>query len=279
MVTADRIRIGAVEFLNTVSLIEGLEAWDGCSLVKAVPSRIGEMVVDGAVDIGLASIVDAAEPRNDLVMIPAGMIGCDGATLTVGLFSAVRPEEITVVHADTDSHTSVMLADVLLREVYGVKAEFRSFGAREMSGTGASSVDEAWPETVLLIGDKVVVDSPPAVRYGHQIDLGRAWHELTGLPFVYAAWMCRGEDAGRDEIRDAGRMLERVRLRNTMRLDWLVSKMAKEYGWPADLARRYIGELLRFEPDERARRAVDVFFTKLREHGIVDAGEARWGEL
>ncbi len=273
------IRIGAVEFLNTVTLIEGLDAWDGCSLIKAVPSRIGQMIVDQQIDIGLASIVDAANPDHDLVLIPAGMIGCDGPTLTVGLFSSVPPEEITVVHADTDSHTSVMLADLLLREVYGVQAEFRSFGAKEKSGTDAESPDEAWPETVLLIGDKVVVDSPPAVRYAHQIDLGQAWHELTGLPFVYASWMCRREDAQSRPILEAACMLERVRLRNTLRLDWLVTKMAKEHRWPADLARRYIGELLRFEPDDRAREAVDAFFDKLREHGIVDAKPASWLEI
>ena len=238
-------RIAAVQFLNTISLIEGLETWNGCTLTKAIPSRIAQMLVDNQADIGLASIVDAADPQNDLALIPAGMIGCDGPTLTVRLFSSVPPEQITRVHAD--------------------KAEFVPYDARErMSDDDApTNPDEAWPETLLLIGDKVVVDSPPAVRYPHQIDLGEAWHTLTGLPFVYACWMCRRADLGTPMVDEASAMLERVRLRNTQRLDWL---------------REYIGELLKFNLDDRARQAVAVFFDKLRAHALIDARQPVWHE-
>jgi len=271
-------RIAAVQFLNTIALIEGLETWEGCTLTKAVPSKIARMLVENEADIGLASVVDAADERNALAMIPSGMIGCDGPTLTVRLFSQIPPEQITRVHADTDSHTSVLLADVLLRELHSVQAQFVPYDARERMGDDASQNDpeEAWPETLLLIGDKVVVDSPPAVRYPHQIDLGEAWKQLTGLPFVYATWMCRRDDLGSTMIDEASAMLERVRLRNSMRLDWLVNREAKTHHWPADLAREYIGELLKFEPDERARQAVSVFFEKIRTHGLLDACEPVW---
>lgn len=282
--TTRATRIAAVQFLNTITLIEGLGACEGCVLSKAVPARIAGMLVGGEADIGLASIVDAADAGNGLALIPSGMIGCDGATLTVRLFSRVPPERITRVHADTDSHTSVMLADVLLRELHGVRAEFVAYDARErmdqgLGNTGGSvDPDEAWPETLLLIGDKVVVDSPPAVRYPHQIDLGQAWKDLTGLPFVYACWMCRRADLDTTMVYEAAAMLERVRLRNAMRLDWLVTREAKAHQWPGDLARQYIGELLKFEPDARAREAVGVFFEKLREHGILDACDPVWHE-
>lgn len=268
--------IAAVQFLNTITLIEGLDTWTNCELVKAVPSRIGQMVVEGSADIGLASIVDAADPKNNLTLIPAGMIGCDGPTLTVRLFSSVPPEQITTVHADTDSHTSVMLADIILRELHSVTADFKPFDAREKSGSSADTPDEAWPETVLLIGDKVVVDSPPAVRYPHQIDLGQAWHQLTGLPFVYATWMCRSADADTLKIAEAAAMLERVRLRNDLRLDWLVTTQAKANHWPADLARTYIGQLLKFNPDGRAKEAVELFFQKLTHHNILNASKPNW---
>jgi predicted solute-binding protein len=156
-------RIAAVQYLNTVTLIEGLETWEGCELVKAVPSKIAPMLTQGDTDIGLASIVDALDPANDLALIPSGMIGCDGPTLTVRLFSSVPIERITRVHADTDSHTSIMLADLLLHELHGISADFVEFDARErMSIAQDRSIDpdEAWPETLLIIGDKVVVDRP-----------------------------------------------------------------------------------------------------------------------
>src|SRR5665213_4630797 len=56
----------------------------------------------------------------------------------------------------------------------------------------------------LLIGDKVVCDEPAGLP--HQLDLGGAWKDLTGLPFVFAAWMARAETQLRDllsSLRDA----------------------------------------------------------------------------
>ena len=80
-------------------------------------------------------------------------------------------------------------------------------------------------------------------------------------------------------VTEAAAMLERVRLRNTQRLDWLVSREAKAHNWPADLARNYIGELLSFEPDDRAKQAVALFFEKLRVHNLLDAADPVWHTL
>src|SRR5690606_1478709 len=161
----------------------------------------------------------------------------------------VPPERITVVHADTDSHTSTALVRVLLHRRWGVGAEVADFDAREHAGDGA------WPETVLLIGDKVVASSPPAVRYEHQVDLGQAWNGLTGLPFVDAVWVCAAERAGEPAVRGAVDLLDRQRRRNAARLDWVVSATAGAKGWPGDLAREYVGRLLHYEVGPAEREA------------------------
>jgi chorismate dehydratase len=41
----------------------------------------------------------------------------------------------------------------------------------------------------LLIGDKVVCEEPAG--FEHQLDLGAAWKEMTGLPFVFAVWVAQ----------------------------------------------------------------------------------------
>ena len=269
----DPITIAAVGYLNTAPLIEGLDAWEGARLIRAVPARIAPMLEDSSADIGLASVVDFARAGGELVMIPSGMIGCDGPTLTVRLFSSVPIGEIETVHADTDSHTSAVLCNLLLRARHGVRAAFVDFDVREQTGD-----DTGWPETLLMIGDKVVTGSPPAVRYPHQIDLGQAWHEMTGLPFVYAAWMTRAERAHDPRIRAAAAMLERTRLRNRARIDRIVTDRARASGWPEDLARRYIGELLRFEPDSRAREGVARFLAMASAHDLLPDRTPQWME-
>lgn len=284
------VRIACVRYLNTVPLVEGLEKLAGVELLPMVPSRIAQTVRSGGADVGLVSLIDAA--GGDLALIPAGMIGCDGPTLTVRVFSAVPLPEVTEVHADTDSHTSVVLCRILLERLYGSRPAVVDFDARERMEVGRgpataepepregsrTDLDAAWPRTVLLIGDKVVTDAPPADRYPHQLDLGEAWKRLTGLPFVYAVWMCRADRADSPEVHAAAAVLDRQRRHNATRLDWIVARHAPRHRWPADLAARYLGSHLRFEVGPREREAVERFLSEAAALGLAPGHPPRWWE-
>ncbi|MDX2114197.1 MAG: menaquinone biosynthesis protein [Planctomycetota bacterium] len=259
------IRLGAVSYLNTLPLIEGLGKLRDVQLTLTAPARLVDLLLGGSVDLALASVIDAQRADRPVALVPAGMIGCDGATLTVRLFSRVPAGEVRVVHADVDSHTSVALLRVLLAERYGVRPDLRAFDLDAHRATR----EAAWPEALLLIGDKVITDAPPAALYPHQLDLGREWKELTGLPFVYAAWMCRAEEAGSEAVRTGAAILDRQRRHNATRLDWIVAARAPSRGWPVADARRYVGELLRYEVTEEHRRSVDVFFAKAAACGVI----------
>ncbi|MFK7883353.1 MAG: menaquinone biosynthetic enzyme MqnA/MqnD family protein [Phycisphaerales bacterium] len=271
-------RIAAVSYLNTTPMIQGVETWRDAELITAVPSRLADMVLTGDADIGLVSLADYARSGGQLSLLSCGMIGCDGPTLTVRVFSAVPPEAITILHSDSDSHTSAVLAQVVLAEQHGVRPQIREFDARERSGAGDGSPEEVWPESLLLIGDKVVTDSPPAVRYPYQIDLGEAWHGMTGLPFVYAVWMCQRTRSNEGLIQTAAGLLDRQRRRNRSRLDHLVSEEARRRSWPGDLARQYVGELLRFHVDDRAKEAVGVFLEKASTLELLPTSTPVWAD-
>ncbi|MFO0834768.1 MAG: menaquinone biosynthesis protein [Phycisphaerales bacterium] len=264
--------IAAVRYLNTVPLIEGLDelggTGGGVELVLAAPSRIGPMIRRGEADLGLASIIEASDFASELVLIPSGMIGCDGATMTVRLFSSVPLEEITEVYADTDSRTSVVLCRVLLNRLFGIAPRIVEFDARERVVVGGgtrsgSGPGDEWPPALLLIGDKVVTDSPPAVRYPYQLDLGKAWKELTGLPFVYAMWMCRRDRAEQENITTAAMVLDRQRRHNLTRMEWIIREHAPRHRWPIDLARQYLSGLLRFTVGDAEKAAVTRFFAEI----------------
>ncbi|MEQ8769011.1 MAG: menaquinone biosynthesis protein [Phycisphaerales bacterium] len=267
------LRIACVSYLNTVPMVAGLDAAAGVELIRAVPSRIAGLVESGEADIGLASVIDLARARVPLTAVArAGMIGCRGRTLTVRLFSRVEPGAITTLHADTDSHTSTALARVILDKQFGVRPNIVDFNAREQLNS------EDAPETVLLIGDKVVASSPPAVRYPHQIDLGEAWAELTGLPFVYALWACARDRVDDPKVTLAADLLERQRKRNAMRADAVIAPEARRRGWPGDLAREYVGELLHYEVGADERRAAETFLAWAAELGIIDTAALAWSD-
>lgn len=272
------VRIACVRYLNTAPLIEGLEALDGVTLVPTVPSRIVDHLCEGEAEVGLASVVDAVRSRVPLAILPVGMIGSDGETMTVRVYSREPLERVTALHADTDSHTSVVLARLLLAKMHGATPRVVGFDARERvpGADGATTLDEAWPETVLLIGDKVVTDPPPVEGYPFQMDLGREWRAWTGLPMVYAAWMCRASEAGEARIGMAAALLDRQRRHNATRLDWIATTRAGAARWPIGLARKYLGELLRFDLDARARAGLERFVEEAERAGLLAGGALRF---
>ncbi len=275
------VRIVAVRYLNTVPLIEGLEKTRGIELSTAVPSKIADAVVGGEFDIGLASTFDAAGCGTPMVLLPAGMIGCQGPTLTVRLFSEAPIDRIQEVHIDTDSHSSAALCRVLLKRLHGITPRFVEFHARERVASGGAEAQ--WPAAMLLIGDKVVTDSPPAVRYPHQLDLGEAWLGLTGLPFVYATWMCRADrwddPAHRPRLRTAANLLDRQLRHNLSRLDWIVNTRAADHRWPTDLARKYLEQFLRFRVGEPEKLGVARFLAEASGLNLCPGIQPRWGDL
>lgn len=285
-----KIPVGTVRYLNTAPLITGLDKARDLEMIRAVPANLAPMLGseldpdlgDQAQDtlerasIAIVSVVDLAQSKTPLTAVPVGMIGCEGPTLTVRMFSRVPLDKVTTIHADTDSHTSVMLARLLVKDATGRLPDVADYDAREQ----AVAKDPAgWPETVLLIGDKVVTDTVPAVRYPHQHDLGAWWNQITGLPFVYAVWACRSEDAGSEEIAHAAMILDRQRRRNRARLDHIVSAKASQAGWPDDLARRYLGELLRYEVGPREREAAQRFLDLAADNGLVPRHQITWAAL
>lgn len=259
-----RHRVGVVSYLNTLPLIDGLENLADVHLVHAVPSRLIDLLLGGEVEVGLCSIVDYQRSPEALKIVPAGLLGCDGSTMTVRLFSQVPLARLTRVHCDTESHTSVMLLRVLLEAQHGVRPELVNYDAAGHRTAEGRSVQ--WPEAMLLIGDKVVTDATPAIRYPYQLDLGAEWRELTGLPFVFATWMARRET----DARAAGAVLDRQRRHNRERLDAFLRRQAPRHGWPIDLARSYLSEMLRFEWTPRMVAGVERFFGMAHDLGLID---------
>lgn len=279
-------RLGCVGYLNTLPLIEGLGKLKDIRLILTAPARLSDLLEAGDIDMGLLSTIDFQRlfpaSHAGVCVVPAGMIGCDGPTLTVRLFSAVPFDRISRLHADVDSHTSVALARIVLAERFNVMPEVVDFDAdaERLARADANGAARRWPESVLLIGDKVVTDAPPSDRYPHQLDLGEAWKALTGLPFVYAVWMCRDDDASMARARSMWAVLDRQRRHNTTRANWIIEQRAPARGWPVDLATHYTQHLLRYEVTDEHRRAIETFFDRAHAHGlIVNRRVSRWLEI
>lgn len=260
------VRLGVVSFVNALPLIDGLEKLLDVELRHSVPSLLLEQLESGSVDVALCSSIDYQRSDQPLVILPVGLLGCDGPTLTVRLYSTKPIAKLQRIYCDTDSHTSVALLQILLREVHKIDPELIDYDAREHV---AKNKPIDWPEAMMLIGDKVVTDSAPAVRYPFQLDLGAGWVELTGLPFVFAVWMARC-DAAPAMIDLASAVLDRQRRHNLERIDWIIHHRAKSRNWPGDLASEYLKQHISYEFTNRRLEGLKLFFEKAHRHGLVE---------
>lgn len=257
-------RVGCVSYLNAKPLIDGLDAEPGVSVRADVPARLLSDLEAGLVDVALCPVIDYFASASELELVPVGGIGCEGPTLTVRLYSQVPIDQIKTLHVDTDSHTSVALSRVLLAESFGIQPRIVEYHARERVAEG--KIDES-PEAMLLIGDKVVTGSPLAVRYPYQLDLGEGWHELTGLPFVFATWMTkRGTDLGDLPARLSARLE-----RNLPQRVLIAERYASAHGWPIELAEHYLIDVLRYRVGRLELEAIGRFGRLAHRHGLVAA--------
>ena len=260
------VRLGVVRFINTLPLIDGLEQLRDVTLHHSVPSLLIDMLLSDEVDVALCSSIDYQRSSQPLLILPVGLLGCHGPTLTVRLYSTLPLERIKRIYCDTDSHTSVVLLQILLREQYGISPELVDYDAREYV---ADNHPLEFPEAMMLIGDKVVTNSPPAVRYQHQLDLGEAWLELTGKPFVFALWMAR-HDADPASLRTASIALDHQRRHNQERLDVIIHTRVRSGNWPVDLAKSYLSRRITYQFDEAHLASLELFFDKAQEHNLIE---------
>lgn len=196
-----RVRVGAVNYLNTKPLIYRFERLAPLAqLLLDLPSRLADGLAAGSYDVALIPIVEYFQtPGYEIVSDAA--IACRGPVLSVKLFSRVPIARIGSLALDEGSRTSVALARIMLRERYGVlpRLETLPIGSR---------LEDAAADAVLLIGDRAI--HSPVGRFAEVWDLGNEWCRWTGLPFVFAVWAARagadlqGVDAALSEARDLG---------------------------------------------------------------------------
>ena len=252
----DGVRVGAVSFLNTRPLIEGLADDPRVRVVWDVPSRLAALLSAGRLDVALVPVVDLLRAPETWHILSDACIAAEGETLTVRIFSHVPPERIETLHADPHSHTSVALARLLWSQVHGQPLEVLPL-------TDYAALAEH--QAVLLIGDKVI--SADVDGFEYDVDLGGAWRAWTGLPFVFAVWATPRPDA----YPWLAARLAAARDRGVAAAGRIAERDGPALGWPVPTAVDYLTRKLSFTLTPRFRQGLDLFLRSVTEHAIVPA--------
>ncbi len=175
------IKVSAVSYLNTKPFVYGLVE-KGLNrmmdLSLDIPSMCAEKLISGQADLGLIPVAIIPKLKTPHI-ISDFCIGSVGAVKTVCLYSHQPLEMVRRVWLDYQSRTSVQLTKTLLKYHWKLKPQL-------VQAQPGYERNAAHDEAVLVIGDRTIglEDAYPFVY-----DLGAAWQDFTGLPFVYAAWV------------------------------------------------------------------------------------------
>lgn len=272
MSDSERIRVGAVSYLNTKPLVHGLELGlgrDRIDLSYDVPAVLSERLAAREIDVALLPTIELGR-IDGLTLLPGLGITALGRVRSVLLVSKVPVESIRTVALDPESRTSNALVQVLFAEHWGNRP---SFPAAPPGGDLSAALDGV--DACVRIGDKAMTDEiPDGIEV---IDLSEAWHRHFELPFVFAGWIAHADVPFLPEL--VG-WLERSYESGRAAVESIAAEHAASHGVSVATAVRYLTEDIRFRIGPAELDGLRLFLELAARHGLVEhTPEVRLAEV
>jgi len=175
VIELNKIRVGAVSYLNTKPLIYGVKR-SGLLMEKIVlseeyPSKIAAGLLNDEIDVGLVPV--AIIPLlKEAHIITDYCIGAEQEVASVGIFSEVPMENIETVLLDYQSRTSVNLAKVLLKHYWKKEVVLQDANEDFREHIGGTTAG-------VVIGDRAL-EQRKISKYNY--DLAAGWVANKKLP-------------------------------------------------------------------------------------------------
>ena len=264
-----KLRLGRIDFLNVLPVYYPLESGviaNPFSIVPGVPSELNDLCASGALDISPVSSIEYARRAELYYIVPDLSISSAGRVKSVLLLSHMPIERLSgkIVLASSQSHTSVGLLKVLSRLRYGVDLRF------ETGSCSAHLAGDQSPDACLAIGDEALRLARNGL-FPHVLDLGAAWFEWTGVPFVYAVWVIRKQTVAEKNGLIAGAV---EALLSSKR--WGRSNIGKICEQAVDTGLLELSEAqdyyscLQFDLNEEERKGIELFYSCLFQTGELE---------
>ena len=251
------VRLGAVEYLNARPLTWALDrAPERWKIRYDVPAVCSALLRSGEVDLGLVPSVDYLEGE-DYRLVPGVGIGSYGPVASVALFARVPLEDVRRIALDASSRTSVALVKVLCRYRFHISPEFVSHSPDIADMTRHA-------DAALLIGDPALEADYEALGL-LKTDLGAEWTDMTGLPFVYAAWTGRSGAATPSDVR----LLQDAQEEGRRSLAAIASEFAGRDTLRAERAATYLRDNVKYGIGADEERGLQMFLDYAADLGLA----------
>lgn len=273
------VRLGKIGYLNVLPIYYPLESGEvqrvgkrrnvlpPLDIMSGPPAELNEAMRNGELDVSATSCIEYARNPERYFLVPDLAIGSRGHVQSVLLLSRVPVAQLqgSDLLVSSQTHTSAALMKLFLHTRLGVRPDYATGSITERLERGD------FPEAFLAIGDEALrLRNHP--EYPHRWDLGSAWLDWTGLPFIFGVWVVSREAAKKrpEEVRAVCRALVAAKILSAARPQ-AVAALAAQSGFLDEAAMRSYFDGLVFDLGERQRQGLRVFYAKLAEQGFIDA--------
>ncbi len=204
------LKVGYMEYANVYPIFYHLLNLGNISLIKGYPSELNKLVRNRDIDISPSSSIEFARNPELYKIFPDISVSSIGAVKSVNIFSNYPIEELSgkTIKFTKESNTSTILCRIVLEEFHNLSPVYS---------------DSENYDAELLIGDKALHRYyNPTMPYVY--DLGDLWYKKTGLPFVFALWICRATDSNIEQLHEFAELLRKYSAKTNDYSNNLVSK-------------------------------------------------------
>lgn len=173
------LKLGVIEVLNVLPVYYGILnklVPTSCDIVKGKVTELNHAIAEGRIDISVISSFEYARNPSLYYVFPHLSVGADGPVRSIYLF---LKKPIDALDNDT-----IVLTEFSLTSVHLIRYILQDYN---VIFTQNRAIDDT--------GEVLIADD--AIRRYYEgrdpyiYDLSELWKAKTGLPFVFALWVCR----------------------------------------------------------------------------------------
>ena len=264
-----------MQYLNSVPLAWGITDGvqrDQFDAVLSTPAECAQQLAQGKVDVGLIPSIEFQRIPGTTI-VPGAAVASRHRVKSVLLVSEVPLWRVRTVAHDKGSKTSVTLAQIIFREFYRTKPEFRPADPDPANMLATS-------DAALIIGDVAlkfmetnnlpeIENQRPLVRHGAEplqiFDLMERWQFLTGKPFVFAFWAVRSGFKGKGVVES----INSSRDEGVQNIPAIAERYASHLNMSKDFLQQYLEKNVYYYLDRDCLEGLQLFYEKAAQIGAI----------
>ena len=248
----NKIKISIVNYTNTLPFkwaLKHSELISKIDLQEDIPSICAQKLKFNQVQLALVPVAILNELDNYFIETDY-CIGANGKVDSVKLYSKVPYDSIGSITLDYQSRTSIALTKILCEHYWRIKPLFENAKPGFESNLQGNNAN-------VVIGDRTFSLNG---KFAYEYDLAETWKDMTGLPFVFAAWV--STEKMDDKFISEFNTVLKFGVENCKKA---IEESTNELNISNEKAFDYLTEKISYNLDDEKRKALNLFLQYVKD--------------